>query len=233
MPNTECYRWWHFNVFLMQSDGVFDLLHICFPVSDALWCQTCIIQLGVLLTNRNDGQHDQQTRIYHLTLTLTKMAMQTDSEGLMKQAERKQETGKEGRTCTCVDAHTGHSTIQIYVTIQWHGSWWQPLQWHPNSAGLQLCSLCVCTVSTHSSVCSSSHLSRLQMAAVPQRDAALWLWQTFPCVCVFACCYLCGWFDKPAKRLNYMPAANSPNKYAFTVDAHSCDIWALISVSGV
>ncbi len=135
-----------------------------------------------------------------------------------KQSKGKKQTRRD--THTHMDTHKGDKTIQIYVAIQWHGSWWQPLRWHPNSAGLRLCSLCVCTVCTHSSVSSSSHLSWLQMAAVPPWDAALWLWQTFRCVCVFARCCLCGWYDRLAKRLNYAPAANSPNEYADT-DTHT------------
>lgn len=141
---------------------------------------------------------------------------------------RQSKSKTQTRRDTCARTHT-QGTRQYRFMWQYNSmtvSWWQPLRWHPDSAGLWLCSLCVCTVCTHSSVSSSSRLSRLQMAAVPPWDAAfLVMTDIWPCMCV--CTLLFMWLITTSYINDWTLCltVNRPNECACTVDTHTRTQW--------
>lgn len=77
-------------------------------------------------------------------------------------------------------------TIQIYVTIQWDGSWWQASQWHANTAGPWLCSRCLCV---HTAVSPAALICHGYRRLLCHREMLLFGYDrhSTPCVCSMLC----------------------------------------------
>lgn len=152
------------------------------------------------------------------------MAVQRDNEGFVKPAE--QELDKEGHTHTCAWTHT-QGTRQYRFKWQYNGmavgdSHCGDIQTQQASGSV----LCVSSLYVHTPVSPAALICHGYRWLLCHHETLLFGYDRHFAAFVRGC--LCGWYDKLAKRLNYTPAANSPNEYAFTVDvdtrAHSRDI---------